>query len=109
MNAPQILTRNRFGLTDRDMTTLHDILRRYPDVQQVCIFGSRAKGTFKHGSDIDLAVMNPDVSDAIIRRIKADCDDSSLPYMVDVLHFAALTDNAVKDHVMRVGVLFFER
>ncbi|TAE28251.1 MAG: nucleotidyltransferase domain-containing protein [Candidatus Kapaibacterium sp.] len=106
MSTAQILPRNQFGLTERDMTTLHNILRRYPDVQQVCIFGSRAKGTFKHGSDIDLAVMNPDVSDVTIRRIKTNCEDSSLPYMVDILPFATLTDNAVKDHLMRVGVLF---
>lgn len=57
--------------------------------------------------DIDLAVMNPDISDATMRCIKTDFEDSSLPYMVDILRVPTLTDNAVKDHIMRVEEVFF--
>ncbi len=53
---------NKFGLTDRDIQTIHDILYKYPEVSLVHIFGSRAKGTSKPGSDIDLAIMNKGTS-----------------------------------------------
>jgi predicted nucleotidyltransferase len=100
--------RNQFGLTERDMATLYAILSRYPDIRQVCIFGSRAKGTYKQGSDIDLAVINFGVDEEHIRRLQADCIESSLPYFIDVLYLPSLTDIAVKDHILRVGVLFYE-
>ncbi|MCU0424264.1 MAG: nucleotidyltransferase domain-containing protein [Candidatus Kapabacteria bacterium] len=73
------------------------------------IFGSRAKGTYSQGSDIDLAIMNDDVSNETVRCIKSACDESSLPYMVDVLHAPSLRNNDVREHIERVGTVFYER
>lgn len=100
---------NQFGLNQRDMKTLLDILHKYSDVRDVFIFGSRAKGNFKHGSDIDLAIMNPGVSDAIIVALKRDFADSSLPYFVDVVNDHSLQHNDLKNHIDRVGVPFYRR
>lgn len=101
------LVANRFGLTDRDLDTIYAIFNRYPEVEEVHIFGSRAKGTHKKGSDIDFAIMNAGVSNRTIARIKSDFSDSSLPYRVDVVDFTKLDDAALKDHIERVGERFF--
>ena len=61
--------KNKFGLTERDMQTIQDIFNKYPEVEVVHIFGSRAKGTFKIGSDVDLALMNTGINDKIIRKL----------------------------------------
>jgi predicted nucleotidyltransferase len=99
---------NTFGLTERDMQTLTDIFQKYPEVKSVCLFGSRAKGTFKQGSDIDLAVMNEGVSDKTMRAIKADFEDSSLLYNVDVVDFAGVKHKELREHVRRVGVAIYD-
>jgi predicted nucleotidyltransferase len=54
--------------------------KKYPDVKSVLIFGSGARGKYKQGSDIDLAIMNNGVNDKLISKIKSDFQESSLPY-----------------------------
>ena len=99
--------RNIFGLTGRDMSTLDTIFRKYPVVQTVFIFGSRAKGNYKLGSDIDLAVMNPGVDEAIVLQIKGELEESTLAYNVDVVNYPALLINDLKEHIEQVGVRFY--
>ncbi len=101
--------RNAFGLTDRDMKTLQDIFDKYPEVKSVFVFGSRAKGTYKQGSDIDLAVMNQGVKDAVIDKMKSDFEDSSLPYIVDLINYHTLKHQELKVHIDRVGVSFYKK
>lgn len=98
-----------FGLTERDSTTISDILRKYPEVIEVYIFGSRAKGTNKQYSDIDLAIMKGNAGDKTILKIKSDLDDSTLPYSVDLIDYINLTQTELKEHIDRVGILFYKR
>ena len=97
------------GLTQRDTSTIHAILQRYPEITRVVLFGSRAKGTAKPGSDIDLAIMNDGVTEEIILRLKQEFEESSLPYTVDVINYPALDGNALKEHIDRVGILLYTR
>lgn len=101
--------RNAFGLTDRDMQTLQDIFNNYPSVTTVFIFGSRASGVYKFGSDIDLAVMNEGVPETAIGSIKSDFEESSLPYTVDLINYFTLKHPELKSHIDRVGVPFYQR
>lgn len=98
---------NTFGLTERDMQALMDIFQKYPEVKSVYLFGSRAKGTFKQGSDIDLAVMNEGVSDKTLRTLKADFEESTLPYNVDIAYFAGIEHKELREHVNRVGIAIY--
>ncbi len=103
------IDRNAFGLTDRDMNTLRDILSKYPAVQKICVFGSRAKGIYKPGSDIDLAVMNDGVTESDISRMQSDFADSSLPYRVDLINYPTLKHPELKNHIDRVGVPIYQK
>jgi predicted nucleotidyltransferase len=98
---------NQFGLTERDMKTIGDILRKYPDVRTVHIFGSRAKGNYKTGSDIDLAIINEGVPENVIRNIQNDFEESSLPYRIDLIYLPELEDTGLKDHIKRIGLEFY--
>ena len=101
--------KNAFGLTDRDIKTLQDIFKKHPDVQKVFIFGSRAKGTYKPGSDVDLAIMNEGVKDTFIREMESDFEDSSLPYTVDLVNYHTIKHPELKNHIDRVGLPFYEK
>lgn len=95
------------GLTPRDVKTIHAIFKKYPAVKLVHIFGSRAKGTYKPGSDIDLAVINTGVNDELISKIKSEFEESSLPYMIDIINYPLLPHKELKEHIERVGTLFY--
>jgi uncharacterized protein len=100
---------DKFGLKDRDLNTIFEIFDRYSEIQLVHIFGSRAKGTQKPGSDIDLAIMNTGVSDTTIMKIKSELEDSSLPYFVDLVNFPKLKHPEFIEHIERVGKSFYEK
>ena len=97
------------GLSKRDIQTIQDIFTNYPDVEKVWLFGSRAIGNYHKGSDIDLAVMNEEVSDRTIQNMLSDFEESSLPYFVDVINFQELSHTGLKEHINRVGKLFYSR
>ena len=62
---------SKTGLSNKDITSITEILKKYPEVKVVTIFGSRAKGNFKTGCDIDLAIMN-NVTTETISKVKGD-------------------------------------
>jgi len=104
-----ILPAHAFGLTNRDLETLRSIFNRYPEIENVVLFGSRAQGNYKSGSDIDLAVMDVDIEDTTLRRINSDLEETSLPYRVDLIHYHTVTHPDLKKHIDRVGVAFYKK
>ena len=97
------------GLTDRDIQTVYDILNKYPEVKKVWLIGSRATGNYQKGSDIDLAIMNEGVSEKTIRSIVSDFEESTLPYFVDIINYPKLQHPGLKEHIEKIGKLFFNR
>ena len=100
---------NKYGLTERDIQTIYDILHKYPEVLLVHIFGSRAKGTSKPGSDIDLAILNKGTNSNTLHKLKSDFEESSLPYKVDLVDFHSLTNQNFVEHIKRIGTAFYQR
>jgi predicted nucleotidyltransferase len=101
--------KNRFGLTDRDMQTIQVIFNKYPEVEEVHIFGSRAKGIHKNGSDIDLAVMNQGVNENNLTKMRSDFEESSLPFKIDLINFPTLKHSGFIDHIKRVGITIYRK
>jgi len=99
----------KYGLHDRTLTTLNTIFSKYPGIRQVILYGSRAKGNYRNGSDIDLTLI---VKDTFIRtdmlRIAGDCDDSDIPYIVDVSMYEKIYNPDLKAHIDRVGKVIYE-
>jgi predicted nucleotidyltransferase len=91
------------------MDTIIHILIKYPEVTEVHIFGSRATGNYKPGSDIDLAIVNTGVSDKTIQHLKAEFGDSSLPYRVDLVNLHETNHPELKEHIHRAGVVFYRK
>ena len=98
---------NKYGLNRRDMQTLSDIFGKYEDVKKVLLFGSRAKGSYYTGSDIDMAIVDNNISYQVLRKIKNDISESSLPYNIDLINFSTLTNPSLKEHISRVGKVLY--
>ena len=98
----------QYGLPDKTLNTLNSIFCNYPGIQQVVLYGSRAKGNYRNGSDIDLSLKtgeNFTFSDLL--HIAGDFDDSDMPYFVDVLIYEKLTNPDLKAHIDRVGKVLY--
>ena len=92
-----------YGLNNRDAQIIFGIFKNYSEVKNVLLFGSRAKGVFHKGSDIDLAIDNSDISFKTLRQIKSDFEESSLPYFVDLVDTKTLNKKELIEHIKRVG------
>ncbi len=89
--------------------TIQKIFDKYRAFRSIHIFGSRAIGNYKPGSDIDLVIMNESPSDREMIRIKNDFNDSSLPYAIDLITYTDLKHRELKEHIERVGVPFYQK
>jgi len=98
----------KFGLSDKTLDTLNSIFRNYPGIKQVVLYGSRAKGNYRNGSDIDLSIKTVgDFAFSDLLHIAADFDDSDMPYLVDVSIYETLTNTDLKAHIDRVGKVLY--
>ena len=98
-----------FGLSERIRADIRQVFGHYPAIERVLIFGSRAKGNARPGSDIDLAVIAPEMSDAEFARLWNAIDDLPLVFKVDLLHWDRLANPRLKDKIPRDGCLFYAR
>lgn len=98
-----------FGLSERIRADIRQVFGHYPAIERVLIFGSRAKGNARPGSDIDLAVIAPEMSDAEFARLWNAIDDLPLVFKVDLLHWDRLANPRLKDKIPREGCLFYAR
>lgn len=98
---------NKFGLPQRTIDDLLNYFSSRVDVDKVVIYGSRAKGTFHNGSDIDFAVWsdNPDAS----FKIAAELDELPTPYKFDVVNYEFLSHDGMKNSIDQDGVLFYQK
>ncbi len=94
------------GLKQRDIETINNIFKKYKEIKTVFLFGSRATGNYKTGSDIDFAVMNK-VDDEIIYKLLDDFEESSLPYFVDVINYHLIENEYLKNNIDKYGILFY--
>ena len=100
----------KYGLIDRDFIHIHAAMQEFPEIEEVILFGSRAKGNYKTGSDVDLAIKGDRLTYEITARF-ADClnEEKPLPYFFDVVHYEAIAEPMLKVHIDRVGVDLKER
>jgi predicted nucleotidyltransferase len=101
MNSPEI-----YGLPTHTVASIKNVLGKYP-LDEVLIYGSRAMGTFKNGSDIDLVIKAPGLSTTDLFKIEAELDDLMLPYEIDLSLFHHIQNNDLKTHIERVGISFW--
>jgi len=98
----------KYGLPDRTLNTLNAIFQKYPNVRQVILYGSRAKGNYRNGSDIDLTLKTEGAfTHTDLLGITGDFDDSDIPYFVDVSVYENLSNPNLKAHIDRVGEVIY--
>lgn len=99
----------RFGLSEKVVSQICTIFESHPEVEEVVIYGSRSKGNYREGSDIDLTIKGNNVSDEIRSQIWLELDDLNTPYIFDLSVFNSLKSESLIDHINRIGQSFYKR
>jgi len=98
----------KFGLSDSVISELQDVFRRHANISKVLIFGSRAKGNYREGSDIDLVAIGNDLDYSQIIKILTEIDNLELLYSVDLLDYNKTINTPIGEHIDRVGQVFYQ-
>jgi len=95
------------GLSSETIKKIQQVFSHYSEIDSVCLYGSRAKGDFQKGSDIDLTIMGDALSNAKLPRIENELDELLLPYKIDLSLFREIENEDLIKHIQRVGVEFY--
>lgn len=95
------------GLPLQAITALRTIFATYPDIEKVILYGSRAKGTYRQGSDIDLCIEGPLLDLTKLLAIENSIDDLLLPWKIDLSLKHQIDNQDLLDHINRVGAVFY--
>ena len=99
----------KFGLNDTIIERIQKVFESNSKIDEVIIFGSRAKGNYREGSDIDLAVKGRHIEFKDILHVSGQLDEQNLPYTIDLLDYATIKDKDVLEHIDRIGIVFYEK
>lgn len=99
----------KFGLENAVIVNINTIFSKYSAIESVVLYGSRAKGTFKAGSDIDLTLVGQYLSYKDLVSISLELDDLLLPYEFDLSIYQDIDNDELLDHINRIGIVFYSK
>ncbi len=100
---------NLTGLSAETIKKLLAVFKRSDKLSKVLLYGSRALGNYKTGSDIDLTLIGEQLELRDVLKIEADLDDLMTPYSFDLSIYHQINSQNLTDHIQRVGVILYER
>ncbi len=98
-----------YGLNENTIKAIHTIFASYPDIDEVILYGSRAKGNYRPNSDIDLTIKGENLNLTTQFKIETELDDLLLPYKIDLSIYNSIENQNLTDHILRVGIVFYEK
>jgi uncharacterized protein len=99
----------KFGLSNEAIHAITEVFRQYTKIEKVILYGSRAKGTHKFSSDIDLTIISNSLDFNEFQQLQISLDDLMLPYIIDLSMYKDISHKDLIEHIHRVGVIFYEK
>ncbi|SNS43263.1 Nucleotidyltransferase domain-containing protein [Anaerovirgula multivorans] len=99
----------KYGLKESILASILEIFSRHSKIEKVLLYGSRAKGNYKNGSDIDLTLVGKNINLEDINKLHLELDELYLPYGFDLSIFEKIENKDLIDHINRVGIIIYER
>jgi predicted nucleotidyltransferase len=98
----------QYGLKISTIVKINGVFSAHASIEQAILYGSRAKGNYRNGSDIDLTLKGDALSHRELLRIEIELDDLLLPYKIDLSLFRQIDNLNLIKHIEQVGVVFYE-
>jgi len=88
---------------------IQSVFGKHSGVEAAILYGSRAKGSYRNGSDIDLTLHGTSLDLSTLMKIEHELDDLCLPHKIDLSIFHKIENPDLIEHITRVGVEFYRR
>ena len=97
------------GLDLETEKKIKEVFSSFDEIDKVILYGSRAKGNYKIGSDIDLTLYGKNLKLQIIYKIQDKLDELYVPYKFDLSIYAHLDNLELKESIDNSGVVFYQK
>lgn len=98
-----------YGLPPHTIQAIQGVFAAYPQLEQAILYGSRARGNYRNGSDIDLTLLGSALNLSHLHAIETKLDDLLLPYYIDLSLHQHIQNPELLAHIEAVGVVFWGR
>ena len=99
----------KVGLKLTTIDKINGVFRLHPEIEKVVIYGSRAKGNYRPGSDIDITLFGENVTRDTLSKLDWEIDDLNTPYLFDISIYTKLNAPSLQDHIDRFGQVFYTK
>lgn len=100
---------NSFGLRPGILEQLNALFKSYKEIDTVVLYGSRAKGNYRPGSDIDITIKGEHFKDGLVGKLAEEIDDLLLPYSFDISSWTQIDNPELLAHIDRVGIVIYQK
>ncbi|MCI5218040.1 MAG: nucleotidyltransferase domain-containing protein [Candidatus Electrothrix sp. LOE2] len=98
-----------YGLTPENIKEINRVFRKFAEIEEAVLYGSRAKGNYKPGSDIDIALKGKKINLRLLNKMDIDLDELLLPYTFDMSIYDHISNQDLRDHIQRVGKVLYKK
>jgi len=97
------------GLRPEILDQLDILFKSYKEIDAVILYGSRAKGTYRPSSDIDITIKGEHFEDSLVGKLAEEIDDLLLPYSFDISSWSQIDNPDLLAHIERVGIIIYQK
>jgi predicted nucleotidyltransferase len=97
------------GLSTDTIHKIIGVFKKYEEIQRVFLYGSRARGCYKNGSDIDMTLSGPELNLTILQKVENALDDLMLPYKIDISILEEIDNEALLEHIQKEGEILYQK
>jgi predicted nucleotidyltransferase len=98
-----------FGLSLNNINKINSVFNQYIDIDEVLIFGSRAKGNYRDNSDIDLVIKGENINLSTLQEIENKLEELYIPNSIDLIVYDSINNLDLINHINRVGKQFYKK
>lgn len=98
-----------FGLSTNYIAKINSVFNQYSDIDEVLLFGSRAKGNYRDNSDIDLVIKGKNINLSTLQEIENKLEALYIPNTIDLLVYDNIHNADLLNHIDRIGKPFYEK
>jgi len=101
---------NKYGISEKSYGLILEALQNIPELDKAVIFGSRAMGNYKSGSDIDIAVYGKELTFSLVTQLHGKLNERlPIPYYIDIVHVDILKNQELLAHICQEGKVLFKK
>lgn len=99
-----------FGFLESDIILILEAIKKFPEIKKASIYGSRAIGKNKKGSDVDIAIFGKKILHQTSIKLSVILNQElPLPYFFDITNYNSITNKELKKHIDTFGKTIYEK